>query len=591
MIVKQVRFEVNGQLYNDHVTDATLSVSLNRGYNVATLTINRPVELGNSVSIRLDQRQFDGFVYRVARSGHKTWNVECRTETAKLTTPFDPDQDIFEPATTATELCQLFQDRSGITIEYNAAELHFGRSFKRSGTMLDSLLAIARVTGSRLLCTDDNKITIDPVDVPDTSNAIILNDSDIIDYAADIGSLESFGISTLIISSDSSEVTSRQKHTLEVDNCSGRFVLYPVPASGVTFLGGVTASYDDLQRLEEEETVDNATSIELKGEIDNVVGVSVNGFALSNWSYSDCFVNFASPVTGQVKVTYDAKVIRGQVTPQSTPAGVWWLVRAEHNGEAFSDQGFLECSNNGSCDYLPCSDGSNDPMCVFMPERRNYVEGFDFWTHGGGPVVRPVGANLTITRSADEYIATLEGAVEHFSGASDPRQTRIELAGEPLSVEELFTEATDSPSWTIDGKYLVFPADYGTVKVAYKLDATKFHVQGDDQPHDVKIEVANACNGVTGMEYWKPYDVQGFDKYDLSSYPCELNQTVPVDIAGSLGVLPNAARGKSVSNVMLGSFIVETFGFIFVTVQANGEYEFDCSSIVHGGEVTLKVNV
>ena len=584
-----VHFEVNGTNVNSIVSGASVSTATGRGYNVATLESEKPFALGAEVGIVLGNRRFAGFVYRVGRTQANLYTVECRSNTAKLTTPFDPDQDVYEPATTSTALCRLFSERSGIAIDYRSAELHFGRSFKRSGTMLDALIAVARVTGSSVTCTDDNVLTIAPRDVPDTSGAIEIADEDVIDFARDTGSLESFGISELTITNDSGEVSTRQKHAMEVDNCTGRFVLYAVPIDGVVFTKGVSGSREDVQRIDEENTLDNADSVELKAQIESVGRITVNGFEISGYTYDDCFISFSAPVTGKVVVSYAAKVIRGQVTPKVTPAGVWWLVRGEHNGEAFSDQGFLECSNQ-VCDPLPCVNGDDD-ACVFMPERRNYVEGFSFWVHGGVPIARSVGAELNIVQTSEPFVATADVQCEHFLGSATPIETRIALVDTPMVVNRVYTEVTDTPEWTVDGKYLVFPKDYGRVKVAYTLQTEKFTVHGEDQPVEVKIEVANACGGVTGMEYWKQYGVEGFNKYDLSSYPCVLGEPVPVDIAGELGVIPFNAAGRAVDAGDLGIFTVDEFGFIFVTPIKNGVYKIDCRTVVHGGEVVLKVNI
>lgn len=589
MIVENVHFSINGTNVNDAVSGASVSVSSGRGYNVATLESDKPFNLGSEVHIVLGIRRFSGFVYRVGRTKSNLYTIECRSDTARLTMPFDPDQDIFEPATTATALCRLFSERSGIAIDYQSAELHFGRSFKRSGTMLDALLAVARVTGSSVTCTDDNVLTIAPRDVPDASGAVEIPDADVIEFVSDTGSLESFGISELLISSDSAAVTTRQKHSIEVDNCTGRFVMYAVPRDGVVFSHGVGTTVEDVQQISEENTLDNADYVELKAEIEAIEKVTVNGFEISGYTHEDCFVSFAPKVTGKVVVTYAARVIRGQVLPSVTPAGVWWLVRGEHNGEPFSEQGFLEC-NNQVCDPLPCVNGTDD-ACVFMPERRNYVEGFSFWVHGGAPIARSIGAELNIVQSSELFVATADVQCEHFSGAQTPAETRIALIDTPTAVNRVYTEVTDTPEWTVDGRYLVFPQDYGRVKVAYTLQTEKFSVRGEDQPVEVKVEVANACGGVTGFEYWKQYDVEGFNKYDLSSYPCILGEPIPVDIAGELGVIPFNAAGRAVDAGDLGIFTVDEFGFIFVTPLKNGVYKIDCRTVVHGGEVVLKVNI
>ena len=590
MITQNVHFEINSTTVNGDISSASISSVEGRGYNVATMESDTPYPLGAEVSMVLGSRSFSGFVYRVGRTRVNAYTIECRSHTARLTTPFDPDQEVLEPASTATELCSLFASRSGIAIAYTSAQLHFGRSFKRSGTMLDALLSIARVTGSSVLCSDDNTLTISPRDVPDVSTAVDIGQSEVIDFVSDTGSLESYGISELLISSDSADLSTSQKHKLEVDSCTGRFVLYAVPAKGVDFLRGVSAWEESVHLLEYESVEDSVESIELDAEIVSVQSVKVNGFDVSGYTFEDCFLLFSTALTGKIEVSYEGNVLYGQVTATATPAGMWWLIRGEHNGEAFSEQGFLECENRG-CDALPCVDDVSETACIFMPQRRNYVEGFSFWVYGGTPVVRSVGASLNIVQGSEAYVATGDFVCESFVGAT-AGETRIELAGVPSDVLELHTEVTDTPSWSIDGKYLLFPSDYAKVKVAYSLPCVKFTVSGTDVPRDVAIEIANACGGVTGREYWRAYDVQGFDKYDLSSYPCVLGEEVPVNVAAHLRVLPHSARGKTVTvSGGVGDRQVDNFGYVFVPANANGKYKIDASSIVHGGEVTLKVNV
>ena len=254
---------------------------------------------------------------------------------------------------------------------------------------------------------------------------------------------------------------------------------------------------------------------------------------------------------------------------RSTPNGVYYLIRLSHNGKEAVEQGYLDanCTNDGTlCQALP----GGITFCV--PEKRYYVKGFDAYAINGMPTFSYLvdGAEhpglFHPLCSTIDYRVVDQVTPETFVTATGD-QTRARLRFAPKTVIEVYTSDTSTPGYHIDGEYIVFDRKYHNVRVAYTVDAIRCFFQHEN----IEGEVELLANGVR-------YDLLGFDKYDLDSYPCELDQELPVDVNGALGLELTDSVGKKVAinspyGDPLGTYVIDNFGYVFFTPsQGDGRY-------------------
>ena len=141
---------VGGVDITDRHVRSSISEAMNRVYDVATVVIDATSDaiLESEIIINYGGKTFTGFIYAVNKIGKNTLQLECRTNSAKLTEPYSPRETVFDDATTSTELCALYAASQNVPITLTSEALNFGGSYERNGTMLSALQTVANITGA-----------------------------------------------------------------------------------------------------------------------------------------------------------------------------------------------------------------------------------------------------------------------------------------------------------------------------------------------------------------------------------------------------------------------------------------------------------
>ena len=196
---------------------------------------------------------------------------------------------------------------------------------------------------------------------------------------------------------------------------------------------------------------------------------------------------------------------------------------------------------------------------------------------------------MAITSVAEDYISVEEARLEETDTGYRyrtryPLDTDLDVRSSGVSIS--YTTSSDE-----DGDYFEFTSYFPNVAVSYKTAATRHTVQFADIPGSAVTMVIRNDNTDEVCEY----DLLGIDMSDLSTVPCVLNQYVPVDIAGQLGL-----QVSDVYNVVLQytrpgttatTGTVDEFGLLMVYVIADGDYVVDTSSLKDRTSITLTANV
>jgi len=566
---------ISGVSWTARSKDYDYSAAINRAYDVLTFTtLGEFPETLSTVEFVAGDLTFRGFVRGVSREGRNGYTVTCYSDTARLTLPFSQPVTKAEPYKTATELCAAYAAEAGIEIEYRSVDLDFGASFERNGTMLDALTQVARVTGSTIRVADGgHKLIIEPLEEVGAPNKSVTV-GEYFDFVSWSTSEETRGVGKVIVSDGETIGAADQKITVDVDRCSGLVTIYPVPYETVSVTAGmVDFSQDQIAVTETFQLVDEEV-IDLKAEAASIISVKLNGAEITPTEVEGSVVYLGAETTGFVEVRYFARVYVGSAVRQATPAGVYYLIRLDHNGKEHVEQGYLDakCTNDGRmCQALP----RGITFCV--PDKRYYVKGFYTYSVGGMPY-------LTYRVDGDErpglfhpdcsvvdYRVVDEVRPETFVTATGG-QTRARLRFEPKAIVEVYTSDTDTPGYHIDGPYIVLDQKYHNVRVSYDVETIRCFFRHDQ----IQGEVELVANGVS-------YDLLGFDKYDLDSYPCELGHEMPVNVTGTLGMDLTWAVGRNVTinsphGDPVGNYSIDNFGYVFFAPdQGDGRYRITYS--------------
>ena len=594
---------ISGHNQNDAVLGADIDEQMGRAYDVATLRMSRrPFDM-ERVAIEYGSKQFNGFVYRTEADGD-AWRVECRSDTARLTTPFSLDMATVENYSTASDLLAHYAAETGISIDYRCADLDFGRAFERDGTMLDGIEQIVSVAAAEMYVRDSSTLVIRPHIGLSGNSARVIYDRDIIGDAEMTMDSENASVGIVEISDSDGADTADQQTAVEVDNCTGDITIYPVPFDGVSASAGMSPLAADEKTLHESFTIVDATYVQLKCEAAEVRSVRVNG-AEAAYTATGNIVEFPVVRSGFVDVEYIGRVYRSRVHGKITPNGIYWRIDIDHNGQISTEQGMIDidCAQIGADRIgliIPaCGGGVDDEMSVFAPGMMNYVKGFDLWISGGSPVFRFFvdGDELMIspTPHAETMTLRIRPELSYYTSAPSDTATRCRIPRPGFVVRDVYASDSDDPVWSVDGEYVLFDRMYRNVEIVYELQAVRYHIEREDLGADVTMKLANVITPAADCE-WMEWTLRGYDKYDLSTYPCVLPASLPVDIYGSLSVPLNSLVGQSVKVTTADDGTVQYCtiderGFAFVSVSHNTEYVIDVSRFESGKSLVLIVKI
>ena len=130
-----------------------------------------------------------------------------------------------------------------------------------------------------------------------------------------------------------------------------------------------------------------------------------------------------------------------------------------------------------------------------------------------------------------------------------------------------------------DVYYVQFNQYYPQLLISYSVVSTKHHVEFSDVVGGVITMVIVNNNTKEACEY----ELDGVNEDDIDSIPCKLNQYVPVDIAGTLGIPVDEVYLKPVPYITPsgngGSSTGDAMGFVKIYVTENGDYVMNTSNL------------
>jgi len=574
----------------------TFSTSLAVGqvYHTATITISGIDNINSliekSVNVFYGDSEFNGIVFSYSRTGANSYTLTLRSNSAKFTEPFAMALETSDKASNSVDLCSLYALEYGRNINITSTNLNFDGDYARSGTPLDALRNIAAVTGADIYDTQTALIIEPKTGI--TGIGRVLSDSEYFDFLADTTGLDNKGVSLVVITSGTQaqtdiEVVVRPRIYAELDELAGKLFIFSSPVGILDSYTGMHFDNDTerlglINRTEERRAV-GIQDITTDGAISSIESITLNGNNVEDYSFESGYnkIWFSSEKFGNIVYNYTAHYSIGWADSVKTPDGNYIKVEMFYKDQYLILTGFIKENSN-----------TFGNMSCILSDSLNYVQGFTFNIIGGYPQV--------------EFFENGEIMNEHVFGVDNIYAHKENATLEPLNgTFQAFTRyeidtATGARSYGVDINYtidnidgrdvFVFDKYYPNVEILYTIATTEFYVQfGDRGGAEVLMSVIdlntqNRCES----------DLEGEDKADMGTLQCTLPATIPIDLARELSATVNAAAGKTISNPILGSYIADSFGVVYILINdgvANGDYEFNTSHIMPRTKIVFKLNI
>ncbi len=584
------RIEIDGIDVTDNAENTSISRTINRLYSVASFsysTDNAQSLIDKDVSIFCGDYTFNGFVFSVNKESKLMHRVECRTHSARLTEPFCQNMKKTENATTALELCALYEADTGIQITYLSEDIDFGGSYERDGTILTALTAIANITGSEFY-EDGTGVTIEPNKAV-SGNGRALNGDEYFKFAQTSLSIMNRGVGIINIQNgelESNAVLSKNIINVDVDEEYGDVYVFCNPKGTLdSYSGCIIDSTISSFTVEEKRELSNKTHVVLKGAISSVNSVKLNGSKITNYNFSDGYnvLYFTTEMSGFVTISYNAYVQFGKAVTSKTPMGNFFDVYMSYLDQELSMQGFINRRSTTNTD---------GDMIVVIDDEMNPAKGFDVFVHGGEP-------KIDILFNGSRYPKSFNSSPYNYTKTENLNLSPVsggEYEARPQLPADLLTYATSYGSSipfteTVD-HYFRFTKYYPKAKGTYSLAMNKFYIKTPIVANSDGLMLVT--NKKTGEVF--EYDLILPNENDLSTLPCELNQNVGIDIATRCDVNIDKCAGVTlvVTNPddTVSYKTVQNDGFIKIFVTLNGDYVVDTAPITgRNTSETLTVDV
>ena len=337
---------------------------------------------------------------------------------------------------------------------------------------------------------------------------------------------------------------------------------------------GISPLQDITQELREETALLDTSVITLKGAIESVVSVTLNGIEVLDYTFEPEYnvVALSTVERGTLEVVYIASVKKGLVTTTSTPVGKFIDLNLVYKDQWLRFQGFLKPDG-----ATLSSDGD---MEIITDEDMYYVKGFSLYTIGGEPSFSFYNRNDLLGSAGVNTVSPFN--VTLIEGASLDTTNTFTTRRPVAAVLGVRSKDVDVP-YTINGDKITTDRYYPDVEVSYHTVGRKHHVQFNSiENGEVSMVVKNE---VTDKR----------TNFDLLQVPdCTLPITYYVDIAGELKKSPSSIIGVSLE-VFLDGFpfetvVVDNFGKVKIVAVDNGVYSIPTMVITPQSVVTLVID-
>lgn len=596
------RIEIDGVDVTDyHTGTASISRAVGRFYNTAKFIITDENIANNSMlkdmQIFYGDSVFSGFIFSISKNSKLEYEFLCRTYGAKLTEPFSPNASVIENAALASELCSIYANDINYPISYNLVDLDFSGNYSREGTKISALTNIANVLGADYY--DNGSGIIIEANKPVGDEDVSISVYDYFDFAKVGKNVLTNGVGEITISTAdvvSKDIVSNNSITLDIfDDLTAR--VYTNPKGLVTDYKGldieqVTSSIE----MNETVSVSSDYSIELKAPIKSVQVVKLNGIEITDYNFQDGHnvLYFNTPKRGVIDVSYTGYYQRANVHALLTPLGYFYAVDLYYLDQELSGEGIIKYLSNAV---------TVGEMTIFTPTTMNIARGYDIWVYGGVPRVE-LYANGDKFYQLDAYeevphIQTIDVTLE--PDGLGGYTFRIPHKNPTVELVQSYGKDISYTTSTLDGYVtLKFSQYYAKIKCTYTVDTRKFTIPPTFVDGDIIMRVVN-LNDDRFMEF----TIENIDWNDLSTFPCMLNQMIPINVAQELNLDVNYVAGIQLTvthpdGKTISQPTVDVNGYLKIFVTENGDYVVNASPVygttINGDSyrvatITLTVNV
>ena len=591
-VIDQIlRITVDGDVVTEKCSVGGISRTRNRIYDVARFTSEVKFDKFSDVKLEVGDFTFSGFVYAVTKTGENRYEVECRSNNAKLTAPFVQEESTYDPAATSSELWAYYESTYGVSISSTEIDLDFGRSFKREGTPLSAIVTVCRATGATYF-DNGNGVSIIPASPVDDSGRVLL-DMEVMLDSRKRTDVENDGLHRVIINEEADGYNPDGVNadvTLDVGPCKTA-IMYPTDSTVLGETRGLIPNFDGeynfypLMRYEESVRAEFVT---LAGAAKRIVSVKVDGVEVG-YTHDDGtnVVQFTALQRGFVQIVYVAYAFKALIDAKTVGRYFVYEVDALVAGEWKYKQANIEKGGNEQCSSLV------GRVKIFVPDDMNYEKGFKFYT---SELVERYftldGVPAQINNSATSMVFTAkETLFAEEIGTGDIVIKLHVVAIDVLMVKKDGIEVDYVQISDSDGKTalkVISPEPDG-YDVVYTFDANEYSVKDSPKPGKAKMKLMDAYGDEA------EYDMRVSNPDNACDIPAVYPARVPVDVAKQLGMFIHQVSGATLvfkkDRLPIGNFIVDDTGMCYVEINENGKYEADTGFLVPESKITITAGV
>ena len=585
MIITQNFFVKNEGLSITHdVGDLSNHTELGSTYSVCVFEYKGSLFDESAIEVRLQDYFFNGFVYKQTFKDNSMTTIECRSLTAKLTTPYDTGAEEIMPQNTAHDVIQELCDRVGVTVNISTIDFDIGTNFKKEGTALQSIMKLAEVTGAEVF---------------DASGVLVMRPRKFIDITGSpvmetevIGSVDiqetiaDNAVGVLYLGKHSmASANSSAFVTAQIDENAGTYELLFYPPNYIesiddTLMGDTYVPPTISTRMYKKSMpIDGDTEVFLDTTIYDLLSVKVNGIAINATVDVDTNkITFDSPKSGFLEVSYLGMCILGvlgtrdayyELKVKTTEDEKKWFGKLNDN-----------LSNGSVIAY------NHELIYIRVPNEMNYVKGFKVFIGETTARITPTfsSRDLPINMETIRKTVRVETIAQTLKTTNDGVHIKVKTNSAINDVVGVKYKGVEQPYTVADAHTILLQKDVGEVVVTYKTTGTDLYVEGENKEgEDVRMNLFDIL-----------FPIEGYDPDDYRTYPCGLPQKVRLDVADMFGAAVGEVAGYPVTikmhNGVLVRYNIDKYGFIEFMADANGDYVLDLSAIKQDAKATFTVS-
>jgi hypothetical protein len=577
-ITQTLTIDINGTNQSNKIISGTLSKRINRAYDVMNVVLSYKPNIKDSIYANIGNYPFTGFVHKVTQNNKDSYNVECRSNIARLTEPFVSANTVTENATTSTELWDLYHSKYGILIQSSETDLNFGANFKREGTPIQAIESICNVTKS-MFYERNSTLIIEPfTNVP--YEGTMFFDDEIYDFISLNDEVSNNVVSKVIINDTATKSSTSARVDEEILD-DKTIILYPsnnkILRETKHLLPNFTGyNYYPVLKYS---SVLKTSFIELKTAVKSIEYVKVDGIAhkYNNDSGSN-IIDFEEEVRGVIEVAYVGYAFKTSLQTYSVDDKRAYQYDVKIGDAWDYRQGLL---NSSCCVKL------SDNM-IIIPNILNYELGFEIYSVAPFNYEYRLNGKLTALNTVESrflYTVTQnmqieEGGTLHFNYPIS-EVVGVKHQGNIIS-STLGTDTNGNAVITVAGN----ASDYvDGLEVTYTFNSYKYAISSPHQNGDVTMKISNGTDSSI-------LNLKGINWDDINDIPHKYPARIPIDIASELNLPIHKVRGQTVDIVasdgtITESIIVNKFGYVYATIPAQGKYDVIVTSILPLAKMTI----